>query len=254
MMLLALLLSLQTAPEPPGVPVSSVTVVARHPHDTAAFTQGLSWCDGTLYESTGHVGQSDIRKLALPGGKLLARTPIPRDLFGEGSACWKHELVSVTWTSGRGFRWDRATLEQTGSFTYPGEGWGLAADARHLILSDGTAILRFMDPENFAERRRVTVTLGGRPLELLNELETVEGEIFANIWMSGFIARIDPASGTVTGLIDLRPLIAEVGLSDPGAVANGIAYDPDSKRLLVTGKYWPTLFEIAIGPVTATAR
>lgn len=240
------------APVPAPVPVAGVTVVARYPHDQAAFTQGLSWCDGALYESTGRIGQSDIRRVDLASGRVVARTPIPAALFGEGSACWKDALVSVTWTTGEGFRWDRSSLRRTGRFTYRGEGWGLTGDGRDLILSDGSDRLRFIDPETFAERRAVQVTLKGRPLTQLNELEYVEGEIFANVWMTGFIARIDPASGTVTGLIDLRPLVAELALTDTNAVANGIAYDTAGKRLFVTGKNWPTLFEIAIGSDTGT--
>lgn len=247
-----LLLTAQTAappaaPAPLSVPVASATVVARYPHDRTAFTQGLSWCDGALYESTGHVGHSDIRRVDLASGKVAARASIPTGLFGEGSACWKDALYSVTWTTGEGFSWDRATLRRTGRFTYVGEGWGLADDGRQLILSDGTDRLRFIDPDGFAEIRAVQVTLNDRPLDQLNELEFVEGEILANIWMTGFIARIDPASGKVTGLIDLRPLVAEVGLSDRDSVANGIAYDARGKRLFVTGKNWPTMFEIKLG-------
>lgn len=254
MMLFAPLLLAQTAPPPAPdtVPVASVNVVARYPHDPTAFTQGLSWCDGALYESTGHVGRSDIRRVDLTSGEIRARTPIPADLFGEGSACWKDALYSVTWTTGDAFRWDRGTLRRTGRFTYAGQGWGLTFNDRHLVLSDGTDRLRFIDPERFVERGAVRVTLNGRPLKRLNELEHVEGEIFANIWMTGFIARIDPASGKVIGLIDLSSLVAEVGLTDPNAVANGIAYDPRANRLFVTGKNWPTLFEITIGPEIGT--
>lgn len=252
-----LLLTAQTeppAPPPLSVPVASVTVVARYPHDRAAFTQGLSWCDGELYESTGHVGKSDVRRVDLASGKILARAPIPVDLFGEGSACWQDKLYSITWTTGEGFRWDRASLRTVGRFTYMGEGWGLTSDGHNLVMSDGTDRLRFIDPEGFVERRALQVTLNGRPLRRLNELEHVEGELFANVWMTGFIVRIDPASGNVTGLIDLRPLAAELGLADRDAVANGIAYDPVAKRLFVTGKNWPVLFEITIGPVVGTAR
>lgn len=250
-----LLLTAQVAPPtpaPPGVPVVSATVVARYPHDPAAFTQGLSWCDGALYESTGHIGQSDIRRVDLASGKVAARAAIPAKLFGEGSACWKDSLYSITWTTGEGFSWDRASLRRTGRFTYTGEGWGLTGNGRQLILSDGTDRLRFIDPKGFAERRAVWVTMNGRPLDQLNELEFVEGEILANVWMSGFIARIDPASGKVTGLIDLRPLVAEVALADRDSVANGIAYDAAGKRLFVTGKNWPTLFEIQLGETIGT--
>ncbi|RHW16881.1 glutaminyl-peptide cyclotransferase [Sphingomonas gilva] len=252
-----LLLAAQSAPPataPESVPVAGVSVVARYPHDPAAFTQGLSWCDGVLYESTGHVGRSDVRRVDPASGKIIARAPIPADLFGEGSACWKDALYSVTWTTGEAFRWDRASLRRTGRFSYVGEGWGLTSDGASLVLSDGTDRLRFIDPDGFTERRSVAVTLNGRPLTQLNELEFVEGEILANVWMTGFIARIDPASGKVTGLIDLRPLVAEVAMADRDAVANGIAYDPAGKRLFVTGKTWPTLFEIAVGEPIGRAQ
>lgn len=253
MILPALLLTAQTpAPTPASVPVVGVTVVARYPHDRTAFTQGLSWCDGALYESTGHVGQSDIRRVDLTSGKVAARVAIPTELFGEGSACWKDALYSVTWTTGEGFSWDRASLRRTGRFTYAGEGWGLTGDGRQLILSDGTDRLRFLDPDSFTEQRAVKVTLNGRPLDRLNELEFVEGEILANIWMTGFIARIDPANGRVTGLIDLRALAAEVALPNRDSVANGIAYDAQTKRLFVTGKNWPTLFEVQLGESIGT--
>jgi glutaminyl-peptide cyclotransferase len=254
MLPLSLLLTAQVAPPAPatGVPVVSATVVARHPHDPAAFTQGLSWCDDALYESTGHIGPSDIRRVDLTSGKVTARTAIPAGLFGEGSACWKDALYSITWKTGEGFRWDRAKLRRTGRFTYAGEGWGLTSDGRQLILSDGTDRLRFIDPEGFAERRTVQVTMNGGPLDQLNEIEFVEGEVLANIWMTGFVARIDPASGKVTGLIDLRPLVAEVALADRDSVANGIAYDAQAKRLFVTGKNWPTLFEIQLGETIGT--
>lgn len=259
MLFTLLLLTAQTAPPlqqsvpVASVPVAGVTVVARYPHDRTAFTQGLSWCDGALYESTGQIGRSDVRRVDLASGKVVSRARIPAALFGEGSACWKDSLYSVTWTTGEGLRWDRATLRRTGRFTYAGQGWGLAGDGGQLILSDGTDRLRFIDPDGFVERRAVQVTLNGRPLTQLNELEHVEGEIFAHVWMTGFIARIDPASGSVTGQIDLRPLAAELALADHEAVANGIAYDPHAKRLFVTGKNWPTLFEIAIGPAIGTA-
>lgn len=235
------------APEA-GVPVYAATVVARMPHDTGAFTEGLLFCNGALYESTGKEGASDVRRVALTDGKVLARGRIAPELFGEGIGCWKNTLLSVTWKTGLGFRWTLPALKQAGKpFRYTGEGWGMTSDATGIILSDGTPTLRRMDPMSFAERGRIAVTMNGRPLQKLNELEYRQGRILANIWMSGFIARIDPATGKVDGLIDLRPLVAEIANSDPDAVANGIAYDAASDRLFVTGKYWPTLFEIKIG-------
>ncbi|USU11629.1 glutaminyl-peptide cyclotransferase [Sphingomonadaceae bacterium OTU29THOMA1] len=235
------------APEA-GVPVYAATVVARMPHDTGAFTEGLLFCNGALYESTGKEGASDVRRVSLTDGKVLARGRIAPELFGEGIGCWKNTLLSVTWKTGLGFRWTLPALKQAGKpFRYTGEGWGMTSEATGIILSDGTPTLRRMDPVSFAERGRIAVTMNGRPLQKLNELEYRQGRILANIWMSGFIARIDPATGKVDGLIDLRPLVAEIANSDPDAVANGIAYDAASDRLFVTGKYWPTLFEIKIG-------
>ena len=238
-----------------GVPVYAVNVVARFPHDPSAFTEGLLFCGGALYESTGKEGASDVRRVDLATGKVLARGRIAPELFGEGIGCWKNRLLSVTWKTGLGFRWSLPALKQTGKpFRYAGEGWGMTSDAAGIILSDGTPTLRRMDPATFAERGRIAVTMNGRPLQKLNEVEYVRGRILANIWMSGFIARIDPATGTVDGLIDLRPIVAEIANADPDAVANGIAYDATSDRLFVTGKYWPTLFEITLGDEVGRAR
>ena len=252
----------QTAPAPvaaaaaatDGVPVYAATVVRRLPHDPGAFTEGLLFCDGALYESTGEVGQSDIRRVELTSGRVLAKTKIQPTLFGEGIACWKKSLLSVTWQTGVGFRWALPAIKRGGDLTYTGEGWGMTSDATQIILSDGTPTLRLMDPVSFTERGRIAVTLNGRPLRNLNEVEYVRGEIFANVWMSGFVVRIDPASGKVTGIIDLRPLVAEIAATDPDAVANGIAYDAKTDRLFVTGKRWPTLFEIGIGAEVGHAR
>lgn len=230
-----------------AVPMSGIVVVNRFAHDPGAFTQGLLWHQGQLYESTGLVGRSQIRRVTLDG-KVVARTAIPANLFGEGLARWGRTLVSITWQGGAGFRWDLATLKRIGAFRYPGEGWGLTSGAGALILSDGTASLRFMDPATFREKRRVTVTLNGRPLKMLNELEYIRGEVWANIWETDYIARIDPASGRVTGMIDLHALSAEIGPRDGNAVLNGIAYDAVHDRIFVTGKTWPKLFEIRLAP------
>lgn len=244
-----------TAAAESGVPVYAADVVARFPHDAGAFTEGLLFCDGALYESTGKEGASDIRRVTLDDGKVVARARLSPTLFGEGIACWQKSLLSVTWTTGIGFRWTLPGLSQAGKpFHYAGEGWGMTTDGASILLSDGSAVLRRMDPVRFTERGRLAVTLNGRPLKKLNELEYVRGKILANVWMSGFIARIDPASGKVEALIDLRPLIAEINNPDPDAVANGIAYDAVHDRLFVTGKYWPTLFEIRLGDEVGRAR
>lgn len=236
----------QAEPAPVDPPVAQARVIARHPHDTTAFTEGLLIDHGTLYESTGREGQSDIRRVDRATGRVLARVRLPPNLFGEGIVAYRHQLFSVTWHGGRGFRWSLPGLRRTGGFRYTGEGWAMTDDGSRLILSDGTPVLRFLDPATQRVTRRLTVTVQGRAVEQLNELEYVNGEILANIWMTPYIARIDPASGHVVGWIDLTPLVAEVALADRDSVPNGIAYDRDAHRLFVTGKNWPTLFEIAV--------
>lgn len=231
----------------PAPPLLPVTIVARYPHDRGAFTEGLAWHDGQLYESVGQEGRSEVRRVRLADGRVLQRTAIAPRQFGEGLAIWRDDLVTLTWHDGIAYRWNAKTLQKKGMMRYPGEGWGLTSDSAGLILSDGTTALRFLDPVTLAERRRVTVTIRGRPLDQINELERVDGALLANVWRTGFIVRIDPATGRVTAVIDLRPLITEIAAKDPEAVPNGIAYDPDHHRLFVTGKLWPTLFEIKLG-------
>lgn len=228
-------------------PVVGVTVIARTPHDRTAFTEGLIWHDGALYESVGREDQSDVRRVRLADGKVEQRATIPAAQFGEGLAAWGRELVSLTWHDGIAHRWDARTLKRVGESRFAGEGWGLASDGKRLIHSDGTATLRFLDPKTLREQRRVTVTFAGKPLDQINELEWVGGSLLANVWHQPFLVRIDTVTGRVTQLIDLRPLVAEVAATDPEAVANGIAYDPAGKRLFVTGKLWPTVFEIRLG-------
>ena len=250
--LLALLLAAPAAPRPPAPPplppVYGYRIVHSYPHDRTAFTEGLFYRNGHLFESTGLNGRSEIREVALQDGRVIRSVRIPPDLFGEGIVDWGDEIVSLTWQTGIGFRWDRATFRKTGEFHYPGEGWALTRNARDIVMSDGTATLRFLDPKTMAVRRRLTVTDGGRPVANLNELEWVKGEIFANIWMTGRIARIDPATGKVKGWIDLAPLAAANKGGDEDAVLNGIAYDQAKDRLFVTGKNWPRLFEIRLVP------
>ncbi len=221
-------------------------LVASYPHDTGAFTEGLIFLDGSLYESIGQYGRSEIREVALETGKVIRSAPVASLYFGEGLTHWGSDLISLTWKRGTGFRWDRSTFLQTGIFAYPGEGWGLTQDGRQLIMSDGTDQLRFLDPTDFREKRRVTVTWNGKPVRLVNELEFVKGEILANVWMTDRIARIDPASGAVIDWIDLSPLVRKLALTDYDAVLNGIAYDAKKDRLFVTGKYWPKLYEIKL--------
>ncbi len=230
-----------------GVPVYGYQIVRVYPHDTHAFTEGLFYLEGFLYESTGLEGQSSIRKVRLETGEVLQRLTIPPQYFGEGIVNWKQHLVALTWKAQTGFVYDLQTLKLQRRFTYPGEGWALTQDGTHLIMSDGTDQLRWLDPESLKEIARLSVTVAGEPLRALNELEWVKGEIFANVWQTNWIARIDPHSGAVVGLIDCRGLLdaADViqGQTD---VLNGIAYDSQGDRLFVTGKNWPKLFEIRL--------
>ena len=236
------------ASAPAEPPVDSYRIVREYPHDPTAFTQGLLFLDGKLYESTGLNRQSTIREVRLEDGKVLRSVSLAPQYFGEGLVNWGPDLLSVTWQDGLGFRWNRADFRPKGQFRYPGEGWGLTQDGKNIILSDGTSELRFLDPATMAERRRLTVTYRGQPVARLNELEWVKGEIFANIWMGRRIARIDPESGAVTGWIDLAELAVENANGDPDSVLNGIAYDEKGDRLFVTGKNWAKLFEIEIVP------
>lgn len=240
----------ETAQEPP---TQAARVVHAYPHDPHAFTQGLLWLDGHLYESTGLVGRSTIREVNLEDGRVLRATDIPPGNFGEGIVNWGNEILSITWQNGIGYRWDRATFRQTGSWRYDEEGWGLTQDGRNVIMSDGSADLRFLDPATMAERRRITVTAAGRPIDQLNELEYVDGEILANVWQTPLIARIDPADGHVKAWIDLTPLVRESGGGSDN-VLNGIAWDAQRRRLFVTGKNWPRLYEIALIPPAANAN
>jgi len=234
------------APAPAAVSYS-YRIVATYPHDPRAFTQGLFYLNGHLYESTGQVGQSTIRKVHFEDGRVLQSVPIPPGLFGEGIVNFGNEIISITWQGGNGYRWDLATLRQTGRWQYEGEGWGLTQNGTEIIMSDGTSALRFLDPATLAERRRITVTRDGAEVTQLNELEWVNGEIFANVWQTPQIVRIDPASGNVTGVIDLTALATENGDSSD-RVLNGIAYDAQRDRLFVTGKMWPRLYEIDLVP------
>lgn len=221
-------------------------VVATYPHDRRAFTEGLLFHDGLLYESTGYVGRSDIRAVRLEDGRVLRRARIARPYFGEGIALWQGRLISLTWRGGQGFVWALKDFRQLGGFRYPGEGWGMTSDGARLIMSDGTDTLRFLDPHTLTETGRVTVTDGGAPVPMLNELEYVDGEVLANVWMTDRIARIDPVSGRVIDWIDLSALTNSVKRRGTDDVLNGIAWDAKGQRLFVTGKNWPRLFQIRL--------
>ena len=257
-----LLASCQAAPSQPQASTASTLgqqpaqygfrVVATYPHDPEAFTHGLFWLYGHLYETTGQIGQSTLRRVNLEDGRVLQSAKMPGRVFGEGSTPWGDQIISLTWQDGIGFRWNRMTFQQIGTWRYSGEGWGLTQNGRELIMSDGTAELRFLDPETLQERRRVRVTAGGQAVDRLNELEFVPnergGEVLANIWLTPRIARIDPATGNVTGWIDLSQLVRQTVPNDVDAVLNGIAYDAERDRLFVTGKNWPRLYEIDLVP------
>lgn len=228
-----------------AAPLARAEVVRSYPHDPKAFTQGLVFVDGYLYEGTGQKGESSIRKVRLESGEVVQIHRLDSRYFGEGITILRDSLIQLTWQAGVGFVYDAKTFEPRRTFTYSGEGWGLTHDGTRLIMSDGSSALRFLDPKTFDETGRVQVNDAGRPVDQLNELEFVKGEIYANVWMHDRIARISPKTGAVTGWIDLRGLLTpqEAATVD---VLNGIAYDAENDRLFVTGKWWPKLFEIRV--------
>jgi len=221
-------------------------VVNEFKHDHHAYTQGLVFADGFLYEGTGKLGESTLRKTELKSGKVLRSHSLDRRMFGEGITIWGDQIIQLTWRSHVAIVYDKETFRELHRFRYSGEGWGLTHNGTHLIMSDGSSTLRFLDPKTFKVVRRLLVHNQGRRLGHLNELEYVGGEILANIWTEDWIARISPETGRVTGWINLRGLLP--GRTGRDAVLNGIAYDPEGNRLFVTGKNWPTLFEIRVTP------
>lgn len=233
-----------------GAPVPEYTyeVVHAWPHDRGAFTQGLLYHEGVLYESTGLNGASSLRKVELKTGKVLQEVSVSPQYFAEGLALLNGKLFQLTWQNHECFVYDLATLGETKEFSYPGEGWGLTSDGQSLIMSDGTPQIRFIDPVTFEVKRTINVATGNRPDTELNELEYIKGEIFANVWRSNQILRIDPATGQVRGIIDLTGLLPPEDHDIATDVLNGIAYDARGGRLFVTGKRWPKLFEIRIKP------
>jgi len=230
----------------PALPVFKVKVIETYPHDYEAFTQGLIYRDGFLYESTGLNGKSGVRQVELKTGRVLNRQDIPSQYFGEGLTEWGNDLIQLTWKSGRGFIYDRDSLKLRGEFTYSGEGWGMTQDGRSLIMSDGTNRLTYLDPNSFAREKVIEVTAAGKPVENLNELEYVKGEILANIWESDTVARISPETGEVTGWIDLSDLRNRMPMGTRAEVLNGIAYDERGGGLFITGKLWPRVFQVEI--------
>ena len=231
-----------------AVPVGGYGIQKVFPHDTGAFTEGLLFLQGDLIESTGRVGASEVRRVRLKDGAIVKSARAPAAVFGEGVVNWGDRLYSLTWQDEIGFVWDLKTLKRLSSFRYSGEGWALTQNGRHLIMSDGTATLKFLDPKTLKVVRRLQVTADGKPVLNLNELEWVKGEIFANVWMTNRIARIDPATGKVRAWLDLTGLPETLQHSDPDAVLNGIAYDSAQDRLFVTGKMWPHIYQISLKP------
>jgi len=237
-------------------PVQGYQIVRTYPHDTQAFTEGLVYRDGRLLESTGRF-PSDIRIVRLEDGVVLKRRQLDNAFFGEGIVDVGDRIVSLTWRNRLGFVWNGEDLSPVSAFSYEGEGWALTRDDHRLIMSDGTPELRFLDPVTLTETGRLLVTADGEPVERLNELEWVDGQIYANIWQTDRIARIDPATGHVVAWIDLTGLFPVSERVDPlDDVANGIAWDAEGRRLFVTGKNWPHLFEIRLtdAPNTQTAH
>jgi len=228
-----------------SIPVLRANVVRAYPHDPLAFTQGLEYYGGYLYESTGIAGQSTLRKVALKTGEVVQKVSLPRQYFGEGLTIFRGKIYQLTWMSKKGFVYDLHSFQKVGEFPYVTEGWGLTHDDASLIMSDGTSTLRFLELTRFTERRSLKVTDGGSPIANLNELEVIKGEIWANVWHTDYIARISPRDGRVVGWINLKGLSGPSALH-PDAVLNGIAYDSTSDRVFVTGKLWPKLFEIKL--------
>jgi glutaminyl-peptide cyclotransferase len=231
-----------------SVPEYTFEIVRQFPHDANAFTQGFAYRDGYFYEGTGLKGHSSLRQVRIATGEVIRKVDLPLEYFGEGIALLGNEAVELTWQSHIGFAYDLGDFHRLRSFSYPGEGWGITEDGHNFFLSDGTAEIRILDGGTFAEKRRLRVHDGSKAIDQLNELEFVEGEIYANIWHQDRIARISPQTGEVVGWIDMKGLLSSIYQLQPEAVLNGIAYDREYKRLFVTGKLWPKIFEIRVVP------
>ena len=229
-----------------GTTLHSIRIVKVYPHDPAAFTQGLVFHRGYIYEGTGIAGQSSIRKVELKTGRVLKSQGLAGEHFGEGITICRNRLIQLTWQSHTGFVYDLQSFRLLQTFSYPREGWGITYDGNHLIMSDGTAVLRFLDTRTYKMVRQIEVRDRGKSLTNINELEYVKGEIYANVWGTDYIVRISPRTGRVLGWVDLRDLYRYGGLGRNIDVLNGIAYDAEGDRLFVTGKYWPNLFEIRL--------
>jgi glutamine cyclotransferase len=229
------------------IPIFGYRIINTYPHDPSAFTQGLVYDDGVFYEGTGLYGQSTLRRVDLKTGQVLQQTNLSSEFFGEGIAIWKDRLIQLTWQSDMGFVYGKENLTRIGNFSYQTEGWGITSDGKRLIMSDGTDTLRFLDPVTFLKVRELKVTAKGMPVNGLNELEYINGEIYANMWPSNSIIIIAPDTGLVAGSINLKGILKESDIEGQKVdVLNGIAYDASEDRLFVTGKWWPKLFEIKL--------
>jgi glutamine cyclotransferase len=235
-----------SATTPGAVARYTYQIVKRWPHDRNAFTQGLVYREGGMIESTGLNGRSSLREVQLETGKVIKQVSLPPVYFAEGVAVLGEQVFQLTWQNRKAFVYDVDTFQAKKELEFAGEGWGLATDGEALLLSDGTARIRFLDPATFAVRRTLDVTFEGKPRDRLNELEFIHGEIFANVWQTDEVVRIDPASGAVRGVIDFSGLLAPQDRGPETDVLNGIAYDAKSDRLFVTGKRWPWLFEVRL--------
>jgi glutaminyl-peptide cyclotransferase len=224
----------------------SYEVVASYPHDPDAFLQGLVWHDNGFYESTGLLGESTLRRVEFPSGKVLKKISLSPDLFGEGLALVDNHLVQITWQTHKGFVYDRDTFRLIREFTYDTEGWGITYDGKYLIMSDGSSALTYLDPQTYQPVKKLNVTMNGRPVLELNELEFIEGEIWSNVWQTDTILRIDPATGKVTSYLDMRGVLPRESRTGHEDVLNGIAYDAEHKRIFISGKKWPRIIEIKL--------
>lgn len=229
-----------------NVPFYTYKIINIYPHDRSAYTQGLFFENEILFEGTGLYGNSSLRKVELETGKILQKYDMSHDHFGEGITLYENKIIQLTWKSNIGFVYDKDTFELLQQFNYSTEGWGITFDGTHLIMSDGTSMLHFLDPETFIEISKIEVSDNNSAVTLINELEYVNGEIYANIWKTDRIARIAPETGKVVGWIELTGLLNSVDYDQSVDVLNGIAYDKENARLFVTGKFWPNLFEIEL--------
>jgi glutamine cyclotransferase len=227
-------------------PIDEIVVVHTYPHDSSAFTEGLVYHKGYLYESTGLRGKSALRKVEVNSGRVIKEADLAEKYFGEGMAILRNKIYQLTWQNQTGFIYNLSTFKLIGKFSYAGEGWGLATDGKNLFMSDGSSQITCRAPDTFQIIRKINVRDGDRPIDKLNELEIIGGEIWANIFMENIIARISLQTGEVLGWIDLRPLFSRLPASPKRDVLNGIAFDSEKERIFVTGKFWPTLFEIKI--------